>query len=191
MLHDGRTMTERQLYLSALHLNPNFSYAYYNLATCLSRDESITLLDGRTLNKQQLLIEAVRCDPDVGDFYRILGAHLVSEEVALLHDGRTLGKVQLFLEALRRNPGDLKARNSLIDSLPLGQAWDRQHHSLVFGFIPVNALFATLLLGLQRLEAVGMLPPAHHSMLEDMLEGWTWGDTLELVRHIGIDLSLA
>jgi len=41
---------------------------------------------------------------------------------------------------------------------------------------PTNSLFATLLLGLQRLEAEGVLPPAHHSMLEDMLEGWTLAD---------------
>jgi len=41
---------------------------------------------------------------------------------------------------------------------------------------PTNRLFATLLLGLQRLEAEGVLPPAHHSMLEDMLEGWTLAD---------------
>ena len=39
-----------------------------------------------------------------------------------------------------------------------------------------NRLFATLLLGLQRLETAGVLPPAHHSMLEDMLEGWTLMD---------------
>ena len=44
-------------------------------------------------------------------------------------------------------------------------------------------LFAMLLLGLQRLETAGVLAPAHHSMLEDMLEGWTWGDTRLLNRN--------
>ena len=39
-----------------------------------------------------------------------------------------------------------------------------------------KVLFAALLLGLQRLEETGVLPLAHHSMLEDMLEGWTLMD---------------
>ena len=39
-----------------------------------------------------------------------------------------------------------------------------------------NALFATLLLGVQRLEETGVLPQAHQAMLEDMLEDWTRGD---------------
>ena len=39
-----------------------------------------------------------------------------------------------------------------------------------------NVLFATLLLGVQRLEEVGLLPLAHQAMLEEMLECWTWGD---------------
>jgi len=33
-----------------------------------------------------------------------------------------------------------------------------------------------LLLGLQWLETAGVLLPAHQSMLEDMLEGWTLAD---------------
>ena len=57
------------------------------------------------------------------------------------------------------------------------ESWSRASHRLAFGPMQVNVLFATLLLGLQRLETDGVLPPAHHSMLEDMLEGWTWGDT--------------
>ena len=48
-------------------------------------------------------------------------------------------------------------------------------------------LFGTLLLGLQRLETAGVLPPAHHSMLEDMLEGWTYLDD----NMIGVAWSLA
>ena len=37
-------------------------------------------------------------------------------------------------------------------------------------------MFATLLLGLQRLEEMEVLPQAHQAMLEDMLEGWTGSD---------------
>ena len=41
-------------------------------------------------------------------------------------------------------------------------------------------LFAALLLGLQRLESLMVLPPAHHTMLEDMLEGFTLADCSRL-----------
>jgi len=53
--------------------------------------------------------------------------------------------------------------------------WTRLNHAAIFN-TSSNVLFATLLLGLLRLETTGLLPPAHHSMLEDMLEGWTLGD---------------
>jgi len=57
--------------------------------------------------------------------------------------------------------------------------WTRLNHAAIFN-TSSNVLFATLLLGLQRLEAAGVLPPAHQSMLDawrtDMLEGWTLGD---------------
>ena len=69
--------------------------------------------------------------------------------------------------------------------MPGAQAWTRQSHSLAFGDMQVNLLFGTLLLGLQRLETDVVLPRAHQSMLEDMLEGWTWGDTQQCCRDNG------
>ena len=39
-------------------------------------------------------------------------------------------------------------------------------------------MFGLLLLGLQRLETDGVLTPAHPSMLEDMLENWTFKDVM-------------
>ena len=40
-----------------------------------------------------------------------------------------------------------------------------------------HVLFATLLLGLQRLEETSIVQAAHNIMLEDMLESWTWADS--------------
>ena len=55
--------------------------------------------------------------------------------------------------------------------------WTRRSHAVPQLFDQkTNILFATLLLGLQRLETAGVLPLAHHSMLEDMLEAWTLAD---------------
>ena len=55
-----------------------------------------------------------------------------------------------------------------------GRHWTRRSHALFLG--RTNVLFATLLLGVQRLEETGVLPQAHQAMLEDMLEGWTGRD---------------
>lgn len=56
--------------------------------------------------------------------------------------------------------------------------WIRQIHAMLFNAYPhlTNKLFATLLLGLQLLVDTEVLPPAHLSMLEDTLEGWTMLD---------------
>lgn len=60
--------------------------------------------------------------------------------------------------------------------------WTRQNHATMFSQ-DTNTLFATLLLGLQRLETTEVLPLAHYSMLEDMLECWTWDDDVDLLIH--------
>ena len=60
--------------------------------------------------------------------------------------------------------------------------WNRQDHGALFSH-STNRLFATLLLGLQRLETTAVLPLAHYSMLEDMLECWTWNDNIDLHFH--------
>ena len=146
----------------------------------ISRHETVTLPDGRTLNKHQLYLEALRCNPTDAVIYCNLASTLSAHATATLCNGRTFKKWQLYLEAVCHSPQHQRARTGFTTSLPAGQAWTRHHHSLVFGSMGVNVLFATLLLGLQRLETDGVLPPAHHSMLEDMLEGWTWGDTQQL-----------
>ena len=58
--------------------------------------------------------------------------------------------------------------------------WAPRRHCLMC--VATNTLFATLLLGLQRLESTGLLPLAHQAMLEDMLEGWTLTDDVLLFR---------
>ena len=222
-LQDGRTLTERQLYLESIQNDPQYFLAYSNLAVCLSPDEDIVLPDGRTLNKPQLYLEALRCGSKSALVYSNLGACLVVDETVELHDGRVLSERQLYLEALHYNsqyspafwnlgmclsanetvvlhdgrtfsghqlyleaircdPSAAHLRSRLLHQTPAGQAWTRASHSLLFGTMPVNLLFATLLLALQRLETGGVLPSAHHSMLEDMLEGWTWGDNHDSVE---------
>ena len=181
-LPDGRALKKHQLYLEVLRYNPDDDKSFFNLAICLSGNQAVVLHDGRTLCKRQLFLEALRCDPKFAKAYHNLGVNLEAGEKITLLDGRTFNQHQLFLEALRYDPSYAKARTKVLKTASAGQPWTRHCHSLVFGSMGVNVLFATLLLGLQRLETAGVLPPAHHSMLEDMLEGWTWDDTRQCTK---------
>lgn len=65
--------------------------------------------------------------------------------------------------------------------------WTRQTHARLFNrgchYHSTNVLFAALLLGLLRLETMGVLTLAHHSTVEDiMLEGWTVADNIATGR---------
>lgn len=50
-------------------------------------------------------------------------------------------------------------------------AWRTHAHGRM-----TTKLFGTLLMGLARMERAGVVECAHKSMLEEMLECWTWGD---------------
>jgi len=54
--------------------------------------------------------------------------------------------------------------------LPDYQPWTRESHHTFS--LATNDLFATLFLGIQRLEDTDVLPLAHQAMLEEMLECW-------------------
>ena len=69
----------------------------------------------------------------------------------------------------------------------LARHWTRGSHALFLR--ETNVLFATLLLGVQRLEETGVLPQAHQAMLEAMLEDWTGRDDPDPI-HSRIHLFL-
>lgn len=69
--------------------------------------------------------------------------------------------------------------------------WTRRIHAIL-PHSETNALFSTLLLGIQRLEETGALPLAHQAMLEDMLECWSIPDIwLEIRFDNPVQWSLA
>ena len=76
---------------------------------------------------------------------------------------------------------------------PHTSTWSRHTHSTLWAMTPyvrgnpicatyTTRLFTTLLLGIRRLELTGVLVPSHDSMLEDMLECWTWHDHEHSIR---------
>jgi hypothetical protein len=66
-LPDGRTLTQRALYIEALRHDPANSLAYLDLGISLQEGESVALPDGRMLTARQLLLECIRYDPSNRD----------------------------------------------------------------------------------------------------------------------------
>ena len=193
-LPDGRTLSLFELCLEPLHHNPRYTPAFKNLITFLdvhgddSEDgpNTVQLPDGRRLQRRDLEIEALRCDPYDIDLCLAIARSMAPGTTVELEQGRPLHQHELLLDGVARclqTIGDgprlaaVRARfySALRDSMPSEVAWSRRTHPLVFQG-ETNVLFATLLLGRQRLETAGTLTPAHHSMLEDLLEGWSWAD---------------
>lgn len=174
-LCNGITYTKRSLYLHGLTFGDDDDF-FNNLGTCLSRMETVTLHDGRTFSKEQLYIEAIAQNTNCRNAYHNLGI-LIRGNTVKLKDGRTLSKRACFEEALRCDPSYSSALEQLEMLLPPTEPWSRRKHAIIFQkATKTNQLFATLFLGLQRLEEAGVLALAHHAMLEDMLECWTWAD---------------
>ena len=177
--NEGRALNKRGLLLEALF--PNDARSYSTLSCSLEDGESVVLPNGRTLDKQDLILEALRCNPNDSYLYQDLADTMPEWDTRIaLPDGRVLDSSGLLLNAVRCDPSNRVASWSLRASLSPRYPWSHLFHSLILRTMPVNVLFATLLLGLQRLEMAGTLLSAHHSMLEDMLEAWTWGDTNSL-----------
>ena len=106
---------------------------------------------------------------------------LSQEVVAETDQQPELRRVTFFCSAM------LKPRDSSTDDEDnegnKDAHWTRHSHAAHFSRT-TNILFATLLLGLQQLETGGALTPAHHSMLEDMLEGWTRRDEKDTINPL-------
>lgn len=139
----------------------------------------MTLADGRVLTRRLAYNESLRWDPNDGDTFFNLAVDLKDGEQFVLWDGRSMNKFGLFVEALFCDPKNVKFQTVMKRYAPSTFMWTRRLNSNVFGQ-KTNVLFATLLLGVQRLEEAGTLPLTHYTMLENMLELWTWGLRMEL-----------
>ena len=170
-----------QLILEAVDLDPTFAYGFYSLGAFLPKHYThAKLMNGRVLALKDIYLEALRFNCELAPAYNNLAVCMQSdEETVTLNDGRTVCRHQLYLEALKLLPSYQLALSNLHTVLQRTHTWHHSHAIVHFG-LPTNNLFATFLLGLQRLEETGVLPMAHHSMIEDMLELWQWGDSCDL-----------
>lgn len=172
--------TRRELYVEALQYGDNAS-VLNNLGACLAPDETIALRDGRVLSSRQLYESAIAIEPDNVIAYRNLAGLVPPGGLLTMSDGRQLSKRALLMQVLRCDPYSDVTYGRLCRLVEPKEPWSRATHPL-YARTATNVLFATLLLGLQRLEDAGRLALGHHSVLEDALEGWTFAD-----RHCPTD----
>ena len=98
-------MSRAQLYVEALHLNPNLSAAYNDLGTLyVDGLKSATLRNGRRYRASDLFIQAIRCDPTNTLAFSNLAALTPPGSKVTLADGRTLTGKQLLAAALAIDP---------------------------------------------------------------------------------------
>ena len=121
VLHDGRTMSVRELYLEAVACDNLNSSAYNHLGFELQADERITLWDGRSMGKRELFLEAIAHDCKCAYAYNNLAFLLQAAEQITLRDERVMGKRTLFIEAIACNFKCAKAYHNLSLELAPGE----------------------------------------------------------------------
>ena len=83
-----------------------------------------------------------------------------------------------YICALETPDGSVFCPEMLTDMLPVDHPWTCRRHEALDRRTGANALFATFLCALARLEGPdGRLRPSHQTMWEDELESWTLGDS--------------
>lgn len=98
---DGSVWSERELYLKAVELKPNFADAFGNLATDLAEGETICLPgDTQEWNEQQLYLMAIQCDHKNALHWNNLALVLKSGEEVLFPGGGAWDRRMLLLKSL-------------------------------------------------------------------------------------------
>jgi hypothetical protein len=187
---------------TAAQLNPNISHTYSAMALLplafiqgmdAGLDPCLKLLDGRMLTKRALYDEALRCDNREKHALAFYHEHMRLGTYTCRCGNKTIVHLCMPGEQRPLSCTDVGVRMLVaykdavivpfhaalvLECRAQNRPWSRLEHAAWKFRIPpaqpVNRLFATLLLAFARLEQLGQLPPAHHSMLEDLLTEYTW-----------------
>ena len=140
-------------------------------------------LGGQVLNKWGLVLKAIET---------VIGAKttiylwLLDDEFPEL-DGTTISlgdssmSVFDYLCALETPDGSFFRFKMLTGMVPADTPWSCRRHEALDRRTGANALFATFLCALARLEGPGgPLRPSHQTVWEDALESWTLGDSARM-----------
>eukprot|EP00029_Vermamoeba_vermiformis_P003578 TRINITY_DN1411_c0_g1_i1.p1 TRINITY_DN1411_c0_g1~~TRINITY_DN1411_c0_g1_i1.p1 ORF type:complete len:559 (+),score=71.45 TRINITY_DN1411_c0_g1_i1:81-1757(+) len=116
----GLDMTQQQLCLKAIDLDPRYSYPYHHLGFSLPAGRSIKLLNGTQITQQQLYLKAVDLDPEYVFALHHLGNTLPVKGSIKLLNGTQITQQQLYLKAIDLNDNYPHAHNALGYVLPAG-----------------------------------------------------------------------
>lgn len=114
---DGRVMSEHQLYVKALELDPKCSYAYSAIAASLNKRLVFTFPNGFQMNKQQLYLKAIELDQGSSRAFTGLGTTVPAGKMIGLPSQRAMYAEELHLWALQLNPKNAYAHCYLANSL--------------------------------------------------------------------------
>lgn len=98
---DGSLWSERNLYLKAIELKPDFALPFGNLATCLEAGEKVGLpsLSGEWC-EQALYIRAIELDPSNAMYWMNLAIAITPVDRVRLHDGSCWDQRMLLVKSL-------------------------------------------------------------------------------------------
>ena len=109
----GIPIRKRQLYLKAIHLDPNNLSAYIELSKMMFDCEVQRLIDGREFNRCQLLAIVIDRNPSCYHAYVLLGRFIGFDKSIELLDGTIVHRLQLFQRAVQNNPHLSNAYNEI------------------------------------------------------------------------------
>ena len=88
-----------------------------------------------------------------------------------------------YMHAFESPSGSIFRPALIMEMLPADSPWSCRRHAVLDRHTSANALFATFLCALARLEGPGgPLRPSHHTMWEYALESWTLGDSARMYK---------
>ena len=144
-------------------------------------DRSIQL-GGRMLNKWGIALKCIETtDGNIAEIYvwiRDVIPYLDGTTISL---GDSSMSIFDYICALETPHGSFFSFAMFTDMLPADIPWSCRRHAALDRRTGANALFATFLCALARLEGPGgPLRPSHQTMWEHALESWTLGDSASL-----------
>ena len=159
-------------------------YTYLSYYTDTGGARTIRL-GSRMLNLWGLALEAVA--NVVGGrhtiYYTLLSGNVPELDGTTISLGDSSMPIFDYICALETPAGSAFCPAMLTDMLPADTPWTCRRHEALDRHTGANALFATFLCALARLEGPGgPLRPSHQTVWEHALESWTLGDSARIYK---------
>lgn len=100
---DGTEMSQEEIFLKAIELDPDCSSAYNYLGTICDALSKIKLPDGAEMTQQQLFLKAIEKDPNNSSAICNLGSTLEGGGSMVLPNGAQLTREQQFVRVIRKH----------------------------------------------------------------------------------------